>query len=126
MVSLKIRLPSLPHGLAYDHQSGFVFVSLHRVNYVIAVDVTTGAVVLTIGKGYGKGFGELNYPRDVALDGYGNLLVVDNKNNRIAVFDASDGTPASSFHTPFQPYCVFVDQNGSVIDGGLNGLFVWG
>ncbi len=114
-------------GLAYDHKSGFVFVSQHRVNKVIAVDVhaTTGAVVLTIGKGKGNGFGELNTPYDVALDGYGNLLIAELESKRIAVFDASDGAPITSFHTPFQPYSVFVDKNGSVIIGAQEGLFIW-
>ncbi len=111
--------------LAYDSKSDIVYVAQPYANNVIAVNVTTGAVVLTIGKGKGNGFGELNQPRDVALDGYGNLLVVDNKNNRIAVFDASDGTPITSFDTPCIPYSVFVDKNGNVIVGCDHGLFVW-
>ncbi len=89
------------------------------------MDVTIGAVVLTIGKGKGNEFGELYYPQDVALDLFGNLLVADMGNQRIAVFNASDGTPITSFSTPFQPYSVFVDQLGNVIVGGGHGLFMW-
>ncbi len=125
MVSLEIRLPSLPFGLAYDYKSGFVFVVQPLFQNVVAVNVTTGAVVLTIGKGKGNGFGELFYPRDVTLDAFGNLLVVDEGNERTAVFNASDGTPVSSFHTAFEPYSVFVDKNGNVIVGCNHGLFVW-
>ncbi len=122
---LSFRLPNLPYALAYDHKSGFVFVAQPNVNNVIAVNVTTGAVMRTIGKGRGNGFGQLNDPHDVALDGYGNLLVADTENKRIAVFDASDGTPITSFHTLFEPWCVFVDKNGSVVVGGEQGLFMW-
>ncbi len=119
------RLPSFPEGLAYDHKSGFVFVAQPNVDNVIAVNVTTGAVVFTIGKGYGNGFGQLNDPHDVALDGYGNLLVADKGNKRIAVFDASDGAPIISFHTPFEPLSVLVDLFGNVIVGGEEELNFW-
>ncbi len=114
-------------GLTYDHKSGFVFVAQLHVDNVIAVDVTTGAVVLTIGKGKGNGIGELYDPNDVALDGYGNLLVADRGNNRIAVFNASDGTPITSFHTSSYPNSVFVDQFGNVIVNVAcdKGLFAW-
>ncbi len=122
---ISFRLPNFSHGLTYDHKSGFVFVAQPVVNNVIAVNVTTGAVVRTIGKGRGNGIGQLNNPYDVALDGYGNLLVAERENERIAVFNASDGTPITSFQTPFEPYSLFVDKNGSVIVGGQEGLFVW-
>ncbi len=89
------------------------------------MNVTTGAVVLTIGKGKGSGFGELDFPSDVALDSFGHLLVADQNSKRIAVFNASDGTPASSFHPPSTPLSVFVHQNGSVVVGGKEGLFIW-
>ncbi len=119
------RLPNSPFGLAYDYKSGFVFVVQPLFQNVVAVNVTTGAVVLTIGKGKGNGIGQLNNPLDVALDGYGNLLVADVGNKRIAVFNASNGTPITSFHTAFPPYSVFVDKNWNVIVGCHNGLFVW-
>ncbi len=114
-------MPSNPLGLTYDHKSGFVFVAQPFVNYVTAVDVITGVVVLTIG----MGIGELCSPSGVALDGYGNLLVAERGAKRIAVFDASDGTPITSFHTTFEPYSVFVDKNESVIAGGDKGIFMW-
>ncbi len=111
-------------GLACDHKSGCVFVAQPNADNVIAVDVTTGAVVLTIGKRKGNGIGELIHPRDVALDGFGNLLVADQGNKRIAVFNASDGAPITSFHTPIEPFSVFVDQFGNVIVGVREGLFI--
>ncbi len=122
---ISFRLPDSPDGLAYDHKSGFVFVAQPHVNKVIALDVTTVAVVLTIGKGYGNGVDEFDDPRDVALDGHGNLLVAERGAKRIAVFNASDGTPITSFHTRFEPWSVFVDKNENVIVGGQEGLFVW-
>ncbi len=114
-----IRLPSNPAGLAYDSISDVVFVaqSHPKVNKILAVDVTTGAVVRTIGRG-------LNYPYDVALDFFGHLLVADYANKRIAVFIASDGTPVTSFRTPFKPHSVFVAKNGGVVIGGADGLII--
>ncbi len=122
---ISFRLPSLPFGLAYDHKSGFVFVTQPDVHNVIAVNVTMGAVVLTIGKGRGNQFGQLNTPYGIALDGYSHLLVADNQNYRIAVFNASDGTPITSLHTPPTPHSVFGDKNGSVVVGCDNGLLMW-
>ncbi len=122
---ISFRLPSLPFGLAYDLKSGFVFVTQPDVHNVIAVNVTMGAVVLTIGKGRGNQFGQLNTPYGIAFDGFGNLLVAEKENQRIAVYNASDGTPITSFHTPIEPCSVFVHQNGNVIVGGELGLFMW-
>ncbi len=118
------RIPDQPTGLAYDSKSDVVFVSQPFVNNVIAVNVTTGTVVLTIGKGKGNGFGEFEFPSGVALDSFGHLLVADQTNNRIAMFNASDGTPVSSFpmYTPTKPLFVFVNKNGSVIVGGKEGI----
>ncbi len=109
------RLSNFLSGLAYDHKSGFVFVVQHNVSNVFAVDVTTGAVMFTIGES----------SDDVALDDYGNLLVADRRTRRIAVFDASNGTPITSFHSPHKPRCVFVDQLGNVIVSAHEGLFMW-
>ncbi len=124
---ISFRLPNFSHGLTYDHKSGFIFVAQPLVHKVVAVDVTIGAVVRTIGKGKGNGIGELNYPIDVALDLFGNLLVADQGNKRIAVFNASDGAPITSFHTPIEPFSVFVDQFGNVIVNVAcdKGLFAW-
>jgi DNA-binding beta-propeller fold protein YncE len=46
--------------------------------------------LMTIG-GSGSGEGQLDYPADVALDAAGNVLVTDNFNGRIEVFDALGG-----------------------------------
>ncbi len=131
---VSLRLPDFLYGLAYDHKSGFVFVAQTIVNNVVAVDVTIGAVVRTIGQGRGNGIGQLNNPHDVALDGYGNLLVADNGNKRIAVFNAnaSDGAPITSFifHTsastpfPVESVHVVVAQFGNIIVSQLEGLFI--
>ncbi len=109
-----------------------MFVALPYVNNVIAMDVSTGDVKFTIGNGDVDGADistdagtKLNRPSDVALDGYGNLLVADQENKRIAVFNASDGTPITSFHPQFTPRSVYVDPLGSVIVGGDKGLFMW-
>ncbi len=53
--------------------------------------ILTGLYLLKFSFGSsGAGDGELNYPRDVAVDDNGNIYVADSRNNRIQKFD-SDG-----------------------------------
>ncbi len=107
------------------------------------MNVTTGDVVLTIGKQNAwdrKEYGDLclSKPYVVAFDGYGHLLVAEqaNETSRIAVFKASNEAPlngsngasvslVTSFHTSFKALNVFVDKNGNVVVGGKQRLFLW-
>ncbi len=123
------RLAHPPERLAYDSKSDVVFVSqIEEAHNVIAVNMKTGIVMFRMGEGEGypnNRVGELNSPYGMALDGHGNLLVADEKNKRVTVFNASNGTPIASFHTGFKPHSVFVDQmSGSVIVGGIKTRYV--
>jgi len=68
----------------------------------------------------GTGEGEFNHPRGVALDGDGNVYVVDSENYRVQKFDAdggfitewgSYGSETDQFLLPFD---VAVDSSGDV------------
>lgn len=124
----QISLPGKnPVGLAYHINSGLLFVTQLRSNNVIAVDITTGTVVRTIGNGRGSELGELDSPRGIALDKYGNLLVADFHNSRVVVFNASDGTPITSFSTPNNPFSVYIHKkSGCAIVGSFSTIYVYG
>jgi tripartite motif-containing protein 71 len=46
--------------------------------------------------GTGSGMGQFLYPQGVAMDGSGNIYVVDDGNDRIQVFGPPGPTPATS------------------------------
>ncbi len=70
--------------------------------------------------GAGSGPGELAEPRGLAVDGRGNLLVADTKNNRIEIFDSSGkflrafGRKGSGDGELNEPCGVAVDPEGDV------------
>ncbi|KAI8496458.1 hypothetical protein Bbelb_257570 [Branchiostoma belcheri] len=73
------------------------------------------APVLTIGR-KGSGVGELNGPAGVAVDKDGNIVVVDQGNKRVQVFDADNGQPLSNFPVDGEhPFGIGVESNGGVI-----------
>ncbi len=84
------------------------------------MDLSTGQVVRTIGRGNGSDLDQFSRPCDVALDGHGNLLVVGG-NDRVVVWNTSDNT-LTSFSTPapsfLSPHSLCVDSKGNVIVGG--------
>ncbi|XP_078702532.1 tripartite motif-containing protein 2-like [Branchiostoma floridae x Branchiostoma belcheri] len=70
------------------------------------------APVLTIGR-KGTGVGELKGPTGVAVDKDGNIVVPDQGNKRVQIFDIDNGQPLSSFPVDGQyPYGIDVDSNG--------------
>jgi len=80
-----------PAGLAVDPSGDRIFVvdtggvSSNR-HQVSVIDTKSGKLLHTISR-RGNGEGELNLPRDAALDGDGNLYVVDGGNFRVQVFN---------------------------------------
>ncbi len=112
-----------PLGLAFNASAGLLYIAELDSHRIAVMDPTTGTVLRTIG----SGVGQLNGPFGIALDGWGNLLVVDHWKNRIFVFNAHSGTPIASFPTLPKPYSVFVDASasGKVVVGGQNFLCMW-
>jgi uncharacterized protein (TIGR03663 family) len=69
---------------------------------------------------YGSAAGQLNYPKDLAVDGQGNVYVADSYNHRVQVFNAqgqflrewgAQGTGPGQFQ---EPWGIAVDDQGSV------------
>ncbi len=88
---------SFPEGLAADG-AGNVYVA-DQGNHVTKLTVATGALTVVAGNGTGGYSGdngaatsaELNVPGGLALDGAGNLYIVDEFNNRIRKVTAATG-----------------------------------
>jgi sugar lactone lactonase YvrE len=68
----------------------------------------------------GTGNGQFDHPADVALDGEGNIFVLDNGNDRVEVFNAAGeylrqfGSPGSGEGDLSDPYGLAVDSAGNV------------
>lgn len=82
-----------PNGQAFDGSSLWVAETYNRID---KLDPTTGATEKVIGRNggdgsSGSGDGEFSNPGSVAIDGSGNVWVVDGGNNRIQEF-SSGGT----------------------------------
>ncbi len=112
-------------GLAFDSASGLLYISEWGAHRIAVMNPATGSIVRTIGKGNDSGLGELNQPYGVALDGYGNILVVDYADERVVVYNACNGTPITSFQTPPFPGPVIVDSKGTVVVGGNESISAW-
>jgi DNA-binding beta-propeller fold protein YncE/4-amino-4-deoxy-L-arabinose transferase-like glycosyltransferase len=73
-----------PRGLDVD-QDGYIYITNTGASVVLKIS-PQGQVVARYGSpGYGEG--QLNQPTDVAVDGEGNLYVVDTENERVQVWD---------------------------------------
>ncbi|XP_066294551.1 tripartite motif-containing protein 3-like [Branchiostoma lanceolatum] len=76
--------------------------------------------LLTIGRP-GSGVGELNGPAGVAVDTDGNIVVVEQGNKRVQIFDADSGHPLRSFPVDGEdPYGIDVDSNGVFLVTSFN------
>ncbi len=85
---------SKPVGIAVS-KSKELFVVSQGKNKVLVLS-REGKAKKGFGKGPGKGEGEFNGPRGIAIDQYGNIYVVDTNNSRIVKFDP-DGKYLFSF-----------------------------
>ena len=61
---------------------------LELLNRVCIVDMS-GRIIQSYGGSRGSGVGQLNYPRNLAVDRYGNVLVADPRNHRIVLLSSS-------------------------------------
>jgi DNA-binding beta-propeller fold protein YncE len=114
-----------PYGIAVD-KNGNVYVA-DSMNNMIQKFNSSGTFVSQWGSSYGNpgsGNGQLNYPVGVAVDGSGNVYVVDKNNYRIQKFSSADGityTYVSQLGLdPYgnryfaSPWGIAVDSNGNV------------
>jgi len=93
-----------PRGLDV-HKDGYVYIANTGGNTVLKVS-PHGELIARFGSP-GSGEGQLNQPTDVAVDGDGNMYVVDTENDRVQVWDP-DGhyvrqwpiTRANTFDSP--------------------------
>ncbi len=77
---------STPSGVALDEKRGFMYIVDARKHQVSVYSLKDYSRLKIIGK-RGTGPGEFNYPTNIAVDGDGNVYVVDTGNFRIQVFD---------------------------------------
>ncbi len=123
-----------PHGLAFDDTTGLLYIVENGASCITVMDLSTGQVVRTIGRGQGTALDLFDNPYDVALDGHGNLLVadcdneLDYVNNRVVVWSTSNDTPWTqviSFPTQSDLVSLCVDSKGNVIVGGRGFVAMW-
>ncbi len=87
-----------PSGVALDHQ-GRLYVANEGANTVVRIDLATGVVTPVAGTGLAGRSGDggpatsaaLRDPRDVAVDGVGNIFIADSSNEQIRRVDAATG-----------------------------------
>ncbi len=116
---------SYPRGLAFDDITGLLYIAENGAHRIAVMDLSTGQVVRTFGRGKGTALDQFNYPNGVALDGHGNLLVADTGDNRVVVWNTSNNTPVTSFPTQSYPGSLCVDSKGNVIVGGYQFVTRW-
>ena len=129
---------NFPSSIAVDGTGNLVIADSSN-NRIRRVDVRTGIITTMAGTGV-AGFNgdnqpataaQVNIPRDVAVDGVGNLLIADGSNNRIRRVDAQtgiittvagtgvlgfngDNQPATAAHMS-DPWGVTVDRAGHLL-----------
>ena len=94
-----------------DPSTGLLYITEEDAHRIAVMDPTSGEVMRTIGKGQGSGPGQLCFPRGIALDAHGNLLVADYNNKRVVVFNAADGEYVAHFPTPSNPCLLYTSPS---------------
>jgi len=103
---------SVPQGLASD-ALGTLYVPELLLEAVLAVNPVTGnrsvlSDALSGGESIGTGIG-LDFPRDIVVDGFGNLLVTDTRLDAVISVDPATGN---------RSVLSALDDNGPLVDGG--------
>jgi hypothetical protein len=131
-----------PMGIAFD-KSGNLYIADSGISRIRRVDAATGIITSVAGETDATSLGDggpataamLNYPSDVALDGSGNLYIVDEDNARIRAVAAKtgiittvagrgiygsggDGGPATN--AMIGPWGIAVDATGAVYFGNVD------
>jgi len=94
-------------GMATDH-SGNVFIADTFNHAIRKIDASTGIITTVAGNGFDGYSGdggpatstELSYPRDVAVDGAGNIFIVDSGNCVVREVSAATGIISTVAGTP--------------------------
>ena len=139
-----------PRGLAFD-KFGNIYVADMFNHRVRKIAVTTGIITTVAGIGNVPGTAadnvaatstRLNFPRDVAVDTFGNIYIADTHNYRvrkvtastgiISVFAGTGGTLpspvlgiAASASTLYYPSAITIDPSGNLFisDTGYNSIY---
>jgi tripartite motif-containing protein 71 len=121
-----------PQGLAV---SGDRLIVADDQHHRLVVTGLGGGLIKTIGTGPGPGPGQLRNPYDVAVDGFGRLLVADDSNHRVVRFSGPPDYPyrarwGTYGFTPGQveyPRAIAADTQGNsyVADTGNNRIDVF-
>jgi len=101
----------------------------------IAMISTNGTVIKSFGSTAGSGLSQMDYPKGIAIDANGYIIVADNGNNRVLVVDptltrASQLIVPAGIYQLSRPSVVAIDQSRGRLyvgeDGGQNRVLVFG
>ena len=106
---LMFRDIKTPRGIAVNVERDEVIVAEMNA-HCISIFSPSGEKIRSFGS-YGASYGNFKYPRSVALDGEGNILVVDTKNSRIQKF-TEDGRFITAVGTKGKEVLQFSDVKG--------------
>lgn len=108
-----------PTGLAYDRQTGLLYVVDTLAHKIMVFALETGRLVRKFGSP-GTGPGQFNYPTHIFVDRHGRAYVTDSLNSRVQVFDAEGkyafhiGSPGDASGHLGVPKGVGVDSHGHI------------